>query len=73
MSKFTEWFNAKVTPVHQGVYRINLLGPGRKAWYRYWDGKDWRYGSTTPSGAYSSRNGAVQTPHTWRGLARKPK
>ena len=66
--KLTPWFPPEVKPVRVGVYDFG-------AWYRFWNGSDWKQGTSSVEGAYLLRHGPVSkiaNHQQWRGLAEKP-
>jgi hypothetical protein len=73
--KLTPWFPASVKPVRAGVYEVRALVAFTK-WHRYWCGKHWYAGATTPSGAmHKFKEFRARAPliTPWRGLAEEPK
>jgi hypothetical protein len=74
--KHTPWFSANVKPVRAGVYEIKNISFRKKKLYRYWNGKRWCSGATTPNSAilkFKVFGTGAPVVLPWRGLAEEPK
>lgn len=68
--KKTPWFPKEVKPVRPGVYEVDY--PMYSPWFRYFDGKRWRFGCCSPSNATESCIPVKLALLPWRGLASDP-
>ena len=71
--KLTGWYRKNQKPKRIGVYQVRFpCNKNGQDWFRLWDGKEWKFGSSRPVYAAEATESAT-TREQWRGLARKPK
>ncbi|MFT4064241.1 hypothetical protein [Paraburkholderia sp.] len=71
--RLTAWFPESTKPVHQGVY---LVRTDNGTFWRYWDGKKWRWGrcaaDASPTCEWLANKGiAIDQDVEWCGLVQE--